>query len=307
MKVLITGGAGFVGSNLAEELAKDHEVTILDNFSLGIMENLAAVKDKVKIVKGDVKDEETVKKVCDVDFILHQAAASSSPMFKDDLKGSFSVNIDGFINLLNAARDNNVKRFIFASSSSIYGNIPGLLKEDMGVVPPNFYSITKLTNEHLAKVFSQEYGLETVGFRYMSIYGPHEESKGIYANLVSQFLWAMKKGEPPVIYGDGSQTRDFTYVKDVVKANVLALESKKKFLGEIFNVGTGSTITLNGLIEILNKVLNKDVKPKYVENPIKNYILTQQADLTKAKTMLGYDPKYSLEEGIRDGLSSQCL
>ena len=138
----------------------------------------------------------------------------------------------------------------------------------------------------------------------MSIYGPHEKSKGIYANLVSQFLWSMQKDEGPVIYGDGEQTRDFTYVKDAVQANVLAIESKKKFFGDIFNVGTGTTISLNVLIDVLNKILGKNLKPKYIDNPVKNYILTQQADLTKIKTLLGYEPKYTIEDGIRNILSS---
>jgi nucleoside-diphosphate-sugar epimerase len=241
MKILVTGGAGFIGSNLTEALAaKGHDVTVLDTFSLGRMENLAPVKSKIKIIKGDIRDLETVKKVTkDVDIVFNQAAASSSPMFLKDLRNAVSVNVDGFINLLNACRDNSVKKLIYASTSSIYGNNKPPLKEDTQVWPVNFYSTTKLLNEHFAALFSREYGLETIGFRYMSIYGPHEKGKGIFANLASQFLWAMQRSEQPVIYGNGEQTREFTYVMDVVNANILVMNSKKNFSGEVFNIGTG--------------------------------------------------------------------
>jgi UDP-glucose 4-epimerase len=168
----------------------------------------------------------------------------------------------------------------------------------MKVVPPNFYSVTKIANEQTALLFGQEYDLETVGFRYMSIYGPKEESKGHFASLATQFLWAMKKNEQPVIYGDGKQTRDFTYVKDAVKANMLAMKSKKVMVGEVFNVGSGKAIDLNKLVEIINKLLGKSIKPKYVKIPIKNYIATQFGDNTKISHVLGYKPDYTLERGL---------
>jgi len=302
MKVLVTGGAGFIGSNLTEELVnKGHEVVVLDGFVLGRKENLSGVLDKIELVHGDIRDFELLKKITkDVDVIFNQAAASSSPMFKEKLRESVAANVDGFVNILNAAKENGVKRVIYASTSSIYGNNPPPLKEDMKVVPVNFYASTKLMNEHLAVLFSREYGLETVGLRYMSIYGPREGGKGIYANLVTQFLLSIQKGESPVIYGDGEQTRDLTYVKDVVQANVLAMESKKKLLGEIYNVGTGKCASLNSLVDIINKVLGKSVKAKYVEMPVKNYIATQLADISKISKDLGYKPKYGLEDGIRD-------
>jgi len=301
MKILVTGGAGFIGSNIVEELIKNgHEVVILDNFSLGSMENLESVKDGVMVVKGDIRDEQLVNQLAEgCDVISNMAAASSSPMFKASLKEAVEINVLGFINVLNAAKKNGVKRVVFASSSSIYGNNPPPLREDMKVEPPNFYSATKFKNEHTARLFSQEYGLETIGFRYMSVYGPHEKPKGTYANLVSQFLWCMKNGEPPVIYGDGTQTRDFVFVKDVVQANMLAMFTKKRFLGEIFNVGTGRAVSVNEMITILNKALGKNLTPKYIPTPVKNYIETQLADLTKIKRELGYNHKYSLEDGIR--------
>ncbi len=301
MKTLVTGGAGFIGSNLVEGLVeKGHDVLVLDNFFLGRKDNLKKVLDKVEVVSGDLRDFDLLKKVTkDVDVIFNQAAASSSPMFKEKLREAVAVNVDGFVNILNAAKENCVKKVIYASTSSVYGNSPPPLREGMKIVPVNFYASTKLLNEHLAILFSKEYGLETIGFRYMSVYGPHEQSKGIYANLVSQFLWSIQKDENPVIYGDGKQTRDFVFVKDVVQANILAMESKKKILGGVYNVGSGKDVNLNDLVNIINKILNKNVKPTYVDMPVKNYIATQLGDLTKIKKEFGYKPKYDLESGIR--------
>src|SRR3989338_1347891 len=267
MNVLVTGGVGFIGSNLVEHLVKEgHSVRVLDNFSLGKMETLAAVKQKVDVIKGDIRDFETVKKASKgMDVIFNQAAASASPMFRDHLRESVAANVDAFVNLLNACRQNDVKKLIYASTSSVYGNNKPPLREDTQLVPVNFYASTKLINEHFALLFSTQYGLETTGLRYMSIYGPHEKSKGIYANLVSQFLWVMQKGEQPVIYGDGTQKREFTFVADVVQANMLAMNSKKK-LSDVFNVGTGKSASLNDVVALLNKMLGKSIKPKYVKN-----------------------------------------
>ena len=303
MKILVTGGAGFIGSNVVEALVRlGHEVVVLDNFSLGSMDNLASVKDKITVIKGDIRDEKTVMNATKgVEYIFNEAAASSSPMFMTDLRNSVAVNIDGFINVLNAARKNDAA-VVYASTSSMYGNNPPPLREDMKVVSPNFYAATKVAGEDLARVFFEQYGTVTIGLRYMSVYGPRERSKGIFANMVSQFLWAMQKNEQPVIYGDGKQTRDFVFVKDVVSAHLLAMKLKKA--GEIFNVGTGKATSLNQLVDILNKVLGKNIKAKYIEMPVKNYINTQLADITKARKMLGYEPKYNLEDGVKIILSS---
>lgn len=303
MRVLVTGGTGFIGSNIAEALAaKGHEVLVLDNFLLGSMDNVAGMRG-VTVVNGDIRDFDVLKKASEgCDIILNQAAASSSPMFRNDLRTAVAVNVDGFVNVLNAARANDVKKIIYASTSSIYGNSPPPLREDMPVVPVNFYASTKLLNEHLAVLFSNEYGIETIGFRYMSVYGPRERAKGIYSNLATQFLRAMIAGEQPEIYGDGEQTRDFTYVKDVVKANMLAAETKKRLTGEVFNVGTGTAHSLNQLVEIINRILGKSIKPKYIPVPVKNYIAVQRADITKISSTLGYKPGYTLEEGLRDML-----
>jgi len=302
MKVVVTGGAGFIGSNIVLRLVElGHEVTVLDNFSLGIEKNISSVRKQINIIKGDLLNEKLVRNAFKgADIVFNEAAASSSPMFFKNLKEAVSVNVEGFINVLNAARDNGVKKMIYASTSVVYGNRNQPLSEEMPLQPSNFYAASKLMNEHLARIFGQEYGLETVGFRYMSVYGPNEESKGIYANLVSQFLWAMRKNEQPVIYGDGKQTRDFIYVKDVVEANILAMESKKKMMGEIFNIGTGRCWSLNELIGILNKFLKKSIKPKYIEMPIKNYMASQLSDNKKINSVLGFKPKYMLEDGIKD-------
>ncbi|MBI2579887.1 MAG: SDR family NAD(P)-dependent oxidoreductase [Candidatus Aenigmarchaeota archaeon] len=300
MKILVTGGAGFIGSNLVAALArKGHEVVVLDNFFLGTEKNLVGMD--IRLVKADITDYETVLKASgECDIIFNEAAASSSPMFKKEMRRSVSVNIDGFINVMNAAKENGVKRVVYASTSSIYGNTSGPLKEDMKCVPVNLYASTKLMNEHVALLSD---GVETVGLRYMSVYGPGEEPKGMFANLASQFLWAMRKGDSPVIYGDGSQTRDFTYVKDVVSANILAMESGKR-LNDVFNVGTGVETSLNGLVKIINKILGKGIKPEYVGNDMKNYISSQKADLEKIRKCLGYEPEFTLEQGIKDMLNA---
>jgi len=302
MKVLITGGAGFIGSNIAELLVKEgFEVVIYDNFSLGSMKNLEAIKKDVTVIRGDVEDFEAVKKASkDCDFICHEAAASASPMFQKDLKKCYAININGTINVLTAARDNGVKRVLFASTSSIYGNVKPPHREDIFTIPPNFYAASKMAKEHLAFLFSQEYGLDTLVFRYLSVYGLHERSKGILANLVSQFLWAMQENKRPVIYGDGTQSRDFVYAKDVSQANLLGINSKKMFVGEVLNVGTGKAATLNELVATINRMLGKDIKPEYVENSVKNYIKLQLDDITKIKKVLGFEPQYDLEKGLRE-------
>jgi len=234
-----------------------------------------------------------------VDYIFHQAAVSSSQMFVPDPSLGISVNVQGFANLLRYGHENCVQRVIHASTSTIYGTLPTPHREDMRIERcPNFYAMTKLASEYLAKTFTLDRGLETVGLRYFSIYGPGEKPKGEYANLITQFLWWMKKGERPVIYGDGSQTRDFTYVKDVVKANFLAAK-RKNASGEVFNVGTGKSASVNAATALLNKYLGTDIRPKYARNPIRGYVYHTKADTTKSKKLLGFKAEIPLEKGLK--------
>jgi UDP-glucose 4-epimerase len=291
MRILVTGGAGFIGSNLCEELAGGHEVVVYDNFSLGTPENLKGVE--AEVVKGDITDAKLRSIRCD--SIVHLAGTSSAPMFMPDPSDGVRTNVMGFMNVLECAKKNGVK-VIYASTSSVYGNNSTPLKEDQKVVPPNFYSMSKLAMENLAHLYHNEFGVDSAGLRFMSVYGPHERAKGKFANLVSQFMWWMLKGENPVLYGDGTQTRDFIYVKDIVQAIKLCLDVRG---AEIYNVGTGKAHSLNQLVDVLNEVMGTDIAPRYVENPIKNYIMTQLADIDKIRE-IGYTPRYPLEQGVRE-------
>lgn len=296
--ILITGGAGFIGSNLAEELSQENNVRIIDNLFLGRKENLNGLN--LEFIKGDVLNVDDVKRaIKDIDVVFHLAAHSSSPMFVKDCRSGIKVNTLGFLNLLELSRKMDVKRIIYASTSTIYGNNQIPYKEDMHVIPPNFYAASKLTCENYAKVYSEEYGLETIGLRCFSVYGPKEQQKKEFANLASQFVWDMLKGKQPVVYGDGNQIRDFVYVKDVVKALILA-SNVKGINEEIFNVGTGKAWKVNVLIEILNELLKTDIKPKYVENPVSGYLYSHQADTTKAEKLLGFKAKYTLKDGLKE-------
>jgi nucleoside-diphosphate-sugar epimerase len=301
LKILVTGGAGFVGSNIVKEaLKKGWEVNVLDNLFLGKLDNLNDVIGEIKLLKGDIRDEKLVRRATrGVDYVFHQAAVSSSQMFVPDPGLGISVNVNGFANLLRYSHENGVKRVVYASTSTIYGSLPTPFQEDMHIERcGNFYSMTKFAAEHLAKTFTAERGIETVGLRYFSIYGPGERPKGKYANLITQFLWWMKKGERPVIYGDGEQTRDFVYVADVVRANFLAA-AKKGVSGEIFNVGGGKPVSVNDATALLNKYLGTDIKPIYKPNPITGYVCKHQADTSKARKMLGFKAKIPFEKGLK--------
>ena len=301
MKILVTGGLGFIGSNLARALQDmGHEVSVIDNLLLGTKENVKDIKDKIQVIIGDVNKKEDLEKAGKPEIIFHMAASSSSPMFQEDLKGCYRNNIEGFINILEFARDSGTKKVIYASTSSIYGNNPTPLREDDKVIPPNYYSITKLDTEYTAHIFAKANNIECIGFRFMSVYGPGEKAKGKFANLASQFLWEMMAGRQPILYGDGTQRRDFTHVDDIVQANILAMETNKKFESTIFNIGESKDYSLLELVEIINKVLGTDIKPSFIPNSIKGtYIYTQLGDLTKIKKELGYEPQVSLEDGIR--------
>ncbi len=298
-KILITGGAGFVGSNAANILSKDgYEVVVIDNLFLGDKNNLDS---GINFIEGDVNNPEDLDKVGSVDYIIHLAASSSAPMFENDLKGTFTNNIIGHIGVLEFAKKTNVKKVLFASTSSIYGNNPIPLVESQPVTPPNFYSVTKHAQEETSRIYSIANGLEIIAFRFMSVYGLHEEHKGKFANLVSQFIWGMEEGKQPTIYGDGTQTRDFTNVKDLVQVFKLAIETDKKFGFTVFNVGTSDAINMLDLMNLLNKELGTNIPGKLIENPIRvGFVKNQQADLGKVSSELGYKPTVTLKEGVRE-------
>lgn len=296
MKILVTGGAGFIGSNLARTLAKDHNVTVLDNLYLGDRKNLDS--NGVEFVEGTVMDGELVGKLCrDCDYVFHNAAISSSPMFRSEPELGLQVNIFGFMNVMRAAKENGVKKVVYASTSSLYNGNPLPYSEEQPVTAKTFYEASFRMREVVAQTFYFENDVHSIGLRYFSVYGPGERHKGQYANNISQFLWDMMKNERPVIYGDGTQRRDFTFVNDVVAANVLAMKSSIDF--GVFNAGTGIGTSFNDMVSLLNKLLGTSIEPVYVENPIRNYVHDTIADLSLVTKSLGYRPQWTLESGIR--------
>lgn len=294
MRFLVTGGAGFIGSNIVRRLlAGGDEVVVIDDLTLGSLSNVPGVK----VLRGDVRDARLVEEACEgVEGAFHDAARSSAPMFSQDPREGVDVNLKGFMNVAEAARRGDFP-VVYASTSSLYGRCKPPHREDMEVAPGSFYEYSFLARERYASLFSELYGVRLIGLRYFSVYGPHEEYKGRFANNVSQFAWDMMSGRAPVVYGDGSQTRDLTYVDDVVEANILAFRSRVRC--DVFNVGTGRATSFNRIIELLNGALGMSVKPKYVPNPIKNYVKETLADTSKAERLLGFRAKVGLEEGIR--------
>jgi UDP-glucose 4-epimerase len=304
MKVLVTGGAGFIGSTIANTLSREKNTTVVafDDLSLGRPTNLSG---SVKFVKGSVMDYNLtldIGKGCD--YIFHSAAKSSSPMFKNDPREGVDINTLGFMNVMESAKRNRAKKVIFASSSSMYNGLPTPFKESQVITPKTFYEASFYCREILARSYYLENDLNSVGLRYFSVYGFHEKHKGKFANNISQFLWSMTNGESPIIYGDGTQTRDFTFVDDVVQANILALQSDKMEFG-IYNIGTGIETSFSRVVEIINQGLGTDIKATYVGNPIKNYVQKTKADISLAKSELGYEPKCTVDDGIQTLIKNQ--
>lgn len=295
--MLVTGGAGFIGSNIANTIRKEDsqaEVIVLDDLSMGTTSNLS---EGIKFVQGSVMDFELVQRLtAGCDYIFHDAAKSSSPMFKGDPRIGVEVNTMGFMNIMEAAKRNDVKKVVYASSSSIYNGLPMPFKESYAVVTKTFYEASFYCREILARSYYLENAVPCIGLRYFSVYGPNEKHKGKFANNISQFLWDMTKGNSPVIYGDGNQSRDFTMVEDVVQANLLAMKSKTEF--GIYNVGTGVKTTFNEVIATINQKLGSDIRPTYVNNPIKNYVQDTLADISHIESELHYKPKWTVDVGI---------
>jgi len=291
MKALVTGGAGFIGSNLVEALVDDYEVTVLDSLHTGSMDNLKSVQKDVKFIKGSCND--CLDLGLEPEIIFHLGIPSSSPMYKKD---PFLVGeaINGMVAIMELAKKSESKKVVFAASSSVYNGLPAPHREDADILVTDYYTEARLAIERIAQLYNKLFCIDFAGLRFFSVYGPHEETKGRFANMVTQFFWEMKKGKVPIIYGDGSQTRDFIFVEDVVRALIFSMENGTG----IFNVGTGFSHSFNNVVEKLNDKLGRQIKPVYVDNPIGNYVKHTQADINKMR-VLGFEAKISLDEGIR--------
>ena len=311
--ILVTGGAGFIGSNLCEVLLeKGNKVVCLDNFATGKRENLEdLIKDSnFTLIEGDIRKlEDCLKATEDVDYVLHQAALGSVPRSIKDPITSNDVNVGGFLNMLVAARDNGVKRFVFAASSSTYGDSESMPKvEDIIGKPLSPYAITKYVNELYADIFSKTYGLETIGLRYFNVFGRKQDPNGAYAAVIPKFVSQLMKGESPVINGDGNYSRDFTYIDNVIEANLLSLVTTNgKAINTVYNVAYGDRNTLNDLMRYLkeylsefdSKILNVDVI--YGPNRAGD-IPHSHASVQKAKENLNYNPQFTLQQGLKEAV-----
>lgn len=297
-RILVTGGAGFIGSNFCNTHKDKYDVIALDNLLLGDWDNL---EEGVKKIEGDACNIEDLEKGGPVDYILHLAGSSSAPMFSEgNMANAYINSVASFTRVLEWAQKIGAKKILYASTSSLYANNPIPLTEDQHVTPPNHYAITKGLYEDCSRCFCMQHPeMDIIGFRFMSVYGKNEEAKGKYANIISQFAWDIARGKAPIIFGDGTQFRDFTNVKDVVQALTLAMESDERFDAEVFNIGTGNSCTLNEIVEALNAAFDTPIQPEYIENPVKEvYVHGQCADILKIQKRLGYMPKVKLQDGI---------
>ena len=313
MKILITGGAGFIGSNLCEYfLAQGQEVVCLDNFSTGHRHNIAPflTNDKFQLIEGDIRNLEDCKiAVTGVNYILHEAALGSVPRSISDPITTNEVNVSGFLNMLTAARDAGVKRFIYAASSSTYGDSESLPKvEDIIGKPLSPYAITKYVNELYAEIFSRIYGLETIGLRYFNVFGRKQDPNGAYAAVIPKFVMQFMKGESPIIHGDGMYSRDFTYIDNVIQMNELAMTSQNPLaVNTVYNTAFGDRTTLNDMVFYLKKHLSEldssiaDIEIIHGPNRAGD-IPHSLASIEKAKTLLNYNPKYSFQEGLKEAV-----
>jgi UDP-glucose 4-epimerase len=298
---LVTGGAGFIGSNLVERLLQQgHRVRVLDNFDSGRRENLEEFSDDVELIEGDLRDLDTVKKsVQGVSVVLHQAALGSVPRSIEDPATTNDVNANGTLNMLLAARDADVERFVFASSSSIYGPTEELPKHE--AMPPNPvspYALSKYSGEKYCQLFYKLYGLPTVALRYFNIFGPRQDPNSQYAAVVPLFATHMMAGTQPLIFGDGEQSRDFTYIENAIQANLLAANSTEKAFGKVCNVGCGYRITLNELAQNLADLIGVEHNPTYTEPRIGD-VKHSLAAIEDAKSFLDYEPAIDITEGLK--------
>jgi UDP-glucose 4-epimerase len=297
---LVTGGAGFIGSHIAETLvARGDRVRVLDNLSTGHLGNMDAFRDKVEFIEGDLVDTALVARAVDgVDCIFHEAALASVPMSVEQPLATNAACVTGTLTLLDAARRAGVRRLVYAGSSAAYGDQPTSSKRETDLPQPlSPYGTAKLAGEYYCRAFTETYGFETVVIRYFNVYGARQDPESPYAAVIPIFLALMLRSKQPVVYGTGRQSRDFTYVSDVVKANLLAADAKG-VAGMVFNAATGRNVDLLALIESLNRLLGTDIQPQF-DPPRAGDILESLADITAARTHLGYEPEVTFEEGLK--------
>jgi len=303
-RVVVTGGAGFIGSNLVEELSKQgHHVRIIDDLSTGRIDNIQSFlsQDNVEFTEASVTDLPLLQRLLEgVEYVFHQAALPSVPRSIENPVDSHDVNATGTLNVLLASRDNGVKKVVYASSSSTYGDTPTLPKrEDMPPNPLSPYAVTKLAGEFYCRVFQDVYGLSTACLRYFNVYGPRQDPNSPYSAVIPRFIGRILKGQPPVIFGDGEQTRDFTFVKDAVQANIKAVDNDAC---GVYNVGGGERISIGKLARLVISIVGGDIEPVY-QAARSGDVLHSLADITRARSF-GYEPRYGLGEGLTETIRS---
>lgn len=303
---LVTGAAGFIGSNLVEVLLKlGYKVRGLDNFSTGNIDNIKSFMDNpnFEFIEGDIRNFNTCAEVCQgIDYVLHQAAWGSVPRSVEMPLLYEEINIKGTLNMMEAARQNNVKKFVYASSSSVYGDEPTLPKKEGiegNVLSP--YALTKKTNEEYGKLYAQLYGLDTYGLRYFNVFGKRQDPNGAYAAVIPKFIKQLLNNERPTIHGDGKQSRDFTYIENVIEANLKACKAPSKVAGQAFNIAYGERVYLIDLYYYLCKALDKNIEPIFGPERLGD-IKHSHADISKARRFLGYKPDWSFEDGIKEAI-----
>ncbi|MFQ6034442.1 MAG: SDR family oxidoreductase [Sedimentisphaerales bacterium] len=299
-KFLVTGGAGFIGSNICRKLVADGcFVRVVDNLLTGKKSNLDSFIDKIEFIEADMGDEQVAHSAMkDIDVVLHQGALPSVPRSVDDPAATHRHNIDATFTLLLAARDAGVKRFVYASSSSAYGDTPTLPKvETMPPSPLSPYAVGKLVGEYYCSVFYEVFGLETISLRYFNVFGPYQDPTSQYAAAIPAFVTAILKDKPPTVFGDGQQSRDFTYVDNVVEANLLAARAKKT-AGEVLNIACGQAVTVNAIIDMINDLLGKNIKPIYTD-PRPGDVKHSLADIGAAEKLLGFKPTVDFKDGLK--------
>ncbi|MBN2588532.1 MAG: SDR family oxidoreductase [Sedimentisphaerales bacterium] len=302
-RFLVTGGAGFIGSNICKKLVSQNcFVRVVDNLLTGRKSNLDEIIDKIEFIEADMGDEQVARAAMkDIDIVFHEGALPSVPRSVDDPAASHQHCVDATFTLLLAARDAGIKRFVYAASSSAYGDTPTLPKvETMCPAPLSPYAVGKLVGEYYCSVFSNVYGLETIALRYFNVFGPQQDPKSQYAAAIPAFVTSILKDESPTIYGDGEQSRDFTYIDNVVEANLLAARAPKTS-GQVVNIACGEAVTVNQIIEMINKSLGKNVKPNYVAERAGD-VKHSLADITAATELIGFKPVVSFEQGLQTAI-----